>query len=196
MKTDVQRVHISGASGCGVTTLGKALAQKLSAVHLDTDDFYWLPTDPPYREKRPESLRVELLKEAFSFAVETGWVLCGALGSWGAPLAPFFKIVVFLHAPTEVRLERLRAREALRFGAEAVAPGGWRHAESTAFLEWAAGYDTGSCEGRSRPRQEAWLAQLPCPVLRLDSTQPAEVLVQQVVAVLQATHDAGSSAGR
>jgi hypothetical protein len=35
--------------------------------------------------------------------------------------------VVFVVTPRAIRLQRLRAREAMRFGADAVAPGGWRH---------------------------------------------------------------------
>ncbi len=36
-----------------------------------------------------------------------------------------------------------------------------------AFLEWAAGYDTGEFGGRSRLRHEVWLAQVPQPILRI-----------------------------
>jgi hypothetical protein len=45
-------------------------------------------------------------------------------------------------------------------------------------------YNVGDCEGRSRPRQEAWLSQSPYLVLRLDSTQPVEIFVRQVLATL------------
>ena len=43
-----RRIHIMGASGAGVTTLGRALADTLGLPHHDTDDYYWRPTDPPY----------------------------------------------------------------------------------------------------------------------------------------------------
>jgi adenylate kinase family enzyme len=185
MKTGIQRIHIFGASGCGVSTLGKALAQRIGAAHLDTDDFYWLPTNPPFREKRSIQLRLNLLNNAFILAAPTGWVLSGSLDSWGGPLVPLFKTVIFLEAPTEVRLERLRARQLLQFGADAIAPGGWRHGEHTAFLEWAAAYEEGNREGRSRPRHEAWISQLPCPVLRLDGTQLIETLVSEVMTALR-----------
>jgi hypothetical protein len=42
-------------------------------------------------------------------------------------------------------------------------------ANSAAFLAWAAAYDTAGPEQRSRILHEAWLRDLPCPVLRLDS---------------------------
>ena len=47
------RIHILGASGTGTTTLASAIAAKHGHRHLDIDDFFWVPTDPPYREIRP-----------------------------------------------------------------------------------------------------------------------------------------------
>ncbi len=46
------RLHITGASGAGTTTLGAALAETFGCPHHDADDFYWLPSDSPYREER------------------------------------------------------------------------------------------------------------------------------------------------
>ncbi|CAI8903162.1 hypothetical protein EMIT036CA2_50372 [Chryseobacterium sp. IT-36CA2] len=36
----IMRIHIFGASGSGVTTLGKALSEKLNIEYLDSDDFF------------------------------------------------------------------------------------------------------------------------------------------------------------
>jgi adenylate kinase family enzyme len=33
-----RRIHVTGASGAGVTTLGRALADALAIPHHDTDD--------------------------------------------------------------------------------------------------------------------------------------------------------------
>src|SRR5262249_18735256 len=90
-------------------------------------------------------------------------------------------LVVFLSLPTETRLTRIRAREAAHFGAEAIAPGGYRHREAEEFIEWASHYEDGTREGRNRAQQEAWLAKLPCPVLRLDAAMPSDVLVGRVM---------------
>jgi len=49
----------------------------------------------------------------------------------------------------EVRLTRLRAREATHFGADVVAQGGWRHDETEAFIEWASITRMAAGEGRS-----------------------------------------------
>jgi hypothetical protein len=85
-----------------------------------------------------------------------------------------------------VRLHRLRAREARRFGADAIAPGGWRHQEAEEFFEWASHYDDGVGVGRHLQRHEAWLAALPCRVVRLDGTRTTRELVAEAVAAIGA----------
>ncbi|MGV7214549.1 hypothetical protein [Bradyrhizobium sp. UFLA05-112] len=172
------RVHLTGASGSGVTTLGRALADRLALPHHDSDDYFWLPTAPPYQTLRPMPERLRLMREMFLPRLD--WVLSGSVTGWGDALIPFFDLVVFVITPREVRLTRLRAREAAHFGADAVAPDGWRHEETEAFIEWAAHYETGEREGRSLAKHEAWLAGLPCPVLRVDGARPIAELVEQL----------------
>jgi adenylate kinase family enzyme len=175
-----RRIHITGASGSGVTTLGRALADALALPHHDTDDYLWQPTTPPYRELRPVEDRLRLMREMF--LPRADWVLSGGLDGWGDTLIPLFDLVVFLRVPNEVRMMRLRDRERRHFGADVVAPGGWRHAETEDFLEWASHYEDGTREGRSLARHEEWLPTLPCPVLRLDGTRPTRDLVREVAA--------------
>jgi adenylate kinase family enzyme len=187
-----KKIHVMGASGAGVTTLGKALSRVLGSEHLDTDDFFWQPTDPPYLTSRSVEERISLLRTAFSRASQTGWILSGSLSRWGGAVVPLFDLVVFVDTPTELRIQRLRERESSRFGT-AIAPGGPRHAQHEAFIAWAAGYDNevypseshGVAIGtRNRARHEAWLLQLHCPVLRVDGARPVEILVDQVICAL------------
>ena len=179
-----RRIHIAGASGSGVTSLGRALASTLASSHHDTDDYFWLPTTPPYRLQWDVAERLWLMNEMF--VPRADWVLSGALDGWGNELIPCFDLVVFLKTPLDIRLQRLRAREAAHFGDEAVAPGGWRHEETESFIEWASHYEDGTREGRSLVRQEAWLAGLPCPLLRLDGSRPLTELVVEVCRAIEA----------
>ena len=172
-----------GASGAGVTSLGRALADALAAPHHDTDDYFWLPTTPPYREQREVAERLRLMHEMF--LPRPGWVLSGSLDGWGSSIVPLLDLVIFVYVPTAIRLERLRAREAVHFGADAVAPGGWRHQETEKFIEWASHYDDGSREGRNRARHQAWLEALQCRVIRLDGTRPIPDLVGKVLSSMR-----------
>lgn len=160
----VMRVHIIGASGSGTTTLGRALAARLGCPHFDTDDFFWLPSDPPFQHIRDRAERQARLGAALTS--HPGWVLSGSLCGWGDRFIPLFERVVFLWVPPGVRLDRLRARERERYGA-AIGPGGRQHAAYERFMTWAAGYDDGlDVPERCRRLHEQWLAGLPCPVER------------------------------
>ena len=172
------RIHIFGASGSGTTTLASALATRYGHRHLDTDNLYWLQTDPPYQQSRPPDVRLEMLRGMLDES--SSWVLSGSLCGWGDPLIARFELVIFLVVPTETRLVRLKARELERYGYEAIAAGGRMHQTHVEFLDWAGRYDAGGLEIRSRTLHEAWLATLPCPVLRLEGDQPVFEQLEQI----------------
>lgn len=174
----LRRVYITGPSGAGVSTLGAALAERLGAVHLDTDSFYWEPTDPPFAIKRPVPERIALIQAAQKGAA---WVLSGSLEPWGEAVLRDVERVVYLTAPADLRVARLREREARRHG-KAIEPGGPMHDKHAEFIEWAAQYDEGRLAGRSRARHEIWLAEITWPVLRLDGAERVADLVDQVIA--------------
>lgn len=119
------------------------------------------------------------------FLPRADWVLSGAVDGWGNELIPHFDLVVFMLTPRDIRLQRLRDREAAHFGADVVAQGGWRHEETEAFIEWASRYEAGDREGRSLQMHEKWLSRLPCPVLRVDGSRPTTELVEQVCGILR-----------
>ena len=78
-------IHITGGSGSGTTSLGRAIATRHGHRHLDTDDIFWEQTDPPYTTIRPQEERLRLLDEALvpdSAAPGGRWVLTGAVGTW------------------------------------------------------------------------------------------------------------------
>jgi adenylate kinase family enzyme len=172
-----QRIHILGASGSGTTTLGRALAARLQCLHCDTDDYFWLLTDPPYTHQRERLERQRLLME--DITVHDSWVISGSLCGWGDVAIPLFELVVFLSIPHDVRMERLRRREHARFR-ERILPGGDMYEQSQAFLAWAASYDEGGLDIRSRQRHDQWLSTLPCPILCFEG----EYTLEEQLAVL------------
>lgn len=177
----ISRIHITGASGAGTTTLGAAVGQAVDVTHVDTDNFYWQPTEPPFTIARPMPERLERLEAVL--AQSERWVLSGSLMGWGDSLSPAFDLVVFLYLTPEVRLERTLARERKRYGPR-IQPGGDMHEQHLAFMDWSRGYDTPGWRGRNLALHEAWLTGLSCPVLRIDgSPTPAESLAR-VLAVL------------
>jgi adenylate kinase family enzyme len=177
------RVHITGASGSGTTTLGFALSERLGITHFDTDDYYWMQTDPGYVEPRPMPERLTRLTEELGAA--PGWILSGSMCGWGDPILSRLDLVVFLYVETGLRMARLRERERREYGEEALAPGGRMHGNHVSFLHYAASYDYGDLQMRSLARHDAWLADLSCPVLRFEGDVPTEEQVAGVVSALE-----------
>jgi adenylate kinase family enzyme len=180
MQPRYRRIHISGASGSGTTTLGAALAGELEATHLDVDDFAWAPTEPPFMVRYAPEERSRTFKAAIE-GVER-WVLSGSLLRWGDELNPLFDLVVFLHIPEAVRIARLTARERARYGAN-IDPGGSQYASNQAFMAGARGYESGAYPIQNLINARAWLARQTCPVLEIEGAVP---LADSVAAVLSA----------
>lgn len=178
------RIHILGASGSGTSTLGRALAGALGAPFFDADDFYWEKTDPPYQTPRPPEARTAAIEGAVEGL--PSWIISGSMMGWGDVLIPRFDLAVYLSIPPELRLARLRAREQAHFG-ERLLPGGDMHAEHQAFMTWAAGYEGGGLEMRSRTSHARWMELLDCPVLRIDGDVSTEDRVRRVREALAQT---------
>ncbi|MDO8366406.1 MAG: AAA family ATPase [Saprospiraceae bacterium] len=173
-------IHILGAPGSGVTTLGKALAERLKIKHFDIDDYHWFTDDVlPYRRRRNPDHRRQLL--AKDLDTHEGWVLSGALCGWGDVFIPRFDAVVYCWLPAEIRLARIQQRELARYGEERLAPGGDLHTVFEKFCTWAVAYDTDSENIRSRARELEWVEELTCPVLRLEEELAVEEMVERVL---------------
>lgn len=180
LKEEELRIYITGASCAGVTTLGQHLALLLGIRQVDVDDFFWMPTNPPFTTKRAVSERVSLMQQELG---DDDWVLTGSCIDWGDALIAHADLIVFVVTPTSVRLERLAAREKQRFG-ERIAPGGDMHEIHVAFREWASQYDNPDFSGRNRAWHEAWLSAQTASVLRLDGTISPEKMAANVIQAL------------
>ena len=165
------RILITGASGSGATTLGRALSVRLGSSFLDADDYYWIPTDPPYEVKRDPDTRLQLILADLRNASSA--VVSGCVRNWGGELEDSFSLIVFLILDAEIRVARLREREMSKLGRV-----------DEMFLEWAAQYDTGRMSGRSRPLHEKWLSERSCPTLRLEGDLSVAERVARVTEAL------------
>ena len=164
-------IHIFGASGSGTTTLGKRISSELGYFHMDTDDYFWMPTDPKFTAKRPAEERIELMKNDMSKADNV--VISGSLVDWGDVLIPYFTLAVRIEMDPAIRLERLKRREKDRFGSR-IEPGGDMYEQHSAFMKWAETYDSGGLHMRSRAKHDEWQKLLKCEILLLDGSDTLE----------------------
>lgn len=179
-------LYIFGASGSGTTTLGRAAGKAHGWRHFDIDDYYWLPTDPPFTAARPRAERLPLLLEHMRGA--SGVVLTGWGQGWVYPLIPDFVLAVRLTLEQSLRLERLEARERANFGGR-LDPGGDMYENHRQFMDWAAHFETGGLDMRSKAALDAWQEQMTCPVITLDSAESVEANLARVLKALHAKED-------
>jgi adenylate kinase family enzyme len=160
------KVYIFGASGSGVSTLGKALSEQLTIPYFDSDDYYWLDKEPMFTHKRAlEERNTTLLQD---LTINESWALGGPVFTWKEPtLPPKVDLIVFLHIPKEIRMKRLKEREFERFG-KSIFTDPKRAKISQDFLAWAADYDEDTgIANRTYNSQKKWLETAHSPVLEL-----------------------------
>ena len=149
--------------------------------HLDTDDYYWLPTNPPFTMTRERGERIRLFKE--DIYRHQKCVISGSLCGWGDELISYFDLIIRVVTPTKLRIERLKAREFGRFG-QRILPGGDMYEEHQKFLAWAAEYDDGDLSVRSKALHDDWLSRINCKQIEIDGMLSREEKVEQLKKLL------------
>lgn len=76
-------------------------------------------------------------------------------------MIPLFILAIRLVTDTEIRIERLKLREAQKFGAR-IMPEGDMYTNHVEFIEWVRRYDTGSVNMRSKAEHDEWQKLLLC----------------------------------
>ena len=144
------------------------MADQLGAPYLAGDNYFWVKPEPPFLARRSREERLKLLSQDIDIA--RNFVLAGDIDGWGAELENSFDLIVFLYLETQVRIDRLRAREVQRFGSA-----------DAEFLVWAAQYDVGTALGRTLANQRAWLSTKTCPIITIEGDVTVEERLRVVL---------------
>ncbi len=167
-------ILICGANGSGKTTLGKALAATLGFKHMDIEDYYFFDSDVPYSRPRP---RDEMLALMLDDIEKYGrFVLTAVSGDFGDEIISLYKMAVYLSAPLELRMERIKKRSFEKFAVRML-KGGDMFEQENNFFEFAA--------ARSMEKTEKWLETLRCPVIYADGTKDIADNVKAIVEELK-----------
>ena len=181
-------IHIFGASGSGTSTLGVAISNKFGYKHMDTDEYFWQPTNPPFTAKRELCERITLMERDIKSNEKV--VITGSLSGWGDVLIPWFDLVVRVVTPTEVRIKRLKEREYQRFGNRIMADGDM-YEDHLSFIEWAKEYDLGDENMRSKVMHDRWTKLLQCEKVIVDGAKPVEDNLELLSRYLIVTKEVG-----
>lgn len=164
-------IHVFGASGSGTTTLAKKISEELDYKMMDTDEYYWMPTEPKFTIKRPIEERLELMIKGIDNSENV--VISGSLTDWGDVLIPYFTLAIRIEMEQDLRIDRLVKREKERYGSR-IEPGGDMYQQHIDFVKWAKAYDNGGMDMRSRVKHDDWQKLLLCDILYLDGADTLE----------------------
>jgi Adenylate kinase and related kinases len=176
------KIHILGASGSGTTTLGKALSNKLNIKFFDSDDYFWINTDPPFQKQREKDNRTELLKADLEKC--DSWILSGSSMGWGDFIIDELDYVIYIYLDPSIRIERLKQREIERYG-NRINQGNDLYETHIAFIEWAKKYDFGGLEIRSKESHKVWMQKIKCPIIRINNVMSFEKEVEYCMEVIK-----------
>ncbi|WEA03252.1 AAA family ATPase [Mucilaginibacter sp. SJ] len=156
-------INIFGASGSGVTTLGQTLSEKLDYPYFDSDHYFWLPSDPPFTNRRPPEERNAMINS--EMAGMQNWILGGSVINWNNNWQ--FDLSVFLYIPPAIRVRRLQERELERYG-DIIYTDRERNKLYNEFIEWARGYDELITNSRSLHSHKNWMNNIKTPLLVIE----------------------------
>ncbi len=173
------KLHIFGASGSGVTTLGKALSLNLNIPYFDSDEYFWEISNPPFTIRRNPIDRNNLIKAKLKQS--ESWILGGSIINWGEDVFPEFDLIVFLWIPPAIRILRLKSRELERYG-EVILLDGKRKRLHDEFVKWAEDYDNATgISNRTLKAHEEWLSKKTCPILEMRGDLTIEERIKLVI---------------
>lgn len=152
-------IIIFGLNGSGKSVLGKELSRILNYKHIDVEDYYFNESDIPYSSPRPREEFLSLIMN--DIKKYRNFVMSAVKIDFTDDIQSFIKLGVFIDAPYEIRMNRVRERSLDKFG-DRVMEGGDMYQSELEFYEFV--------KSRSIDNIEAWSQTLNCPILKVDGT--------------------------
>lgn len=169
-------IQVCGLNGCGKSTLGRALAQKIGFHFIDNEELFFTrnAADEPYQNPRSRAEVEKLLME--EVRRHGDFVFAAVKGDYGSAILPLYRYAVLIEVPKEIRLRRVRNRSFQKFGGR-MKPGGDLYESEEVFFQTAA--------ARPEDYAESWARTLSCPVVVVDGTRPVEENVERLAGLLR-----------
>ena len=165
-------IQICGLNGCGKSTLGRALANRIGFHFIDNENLYFDSdqANEPYANPRPqEEVERLLMNEVSKYP---NFVFAAVKGNYGKDIIPMYSYIIVIEVSKEIRSQRVRNRSFQKFGSRMLM-GGDLYKQEEAFFRMA--------ESRQDDYVENWLQSVKCPIIRVDGTKPIEENVEYII---------------
>ena len=165
-------IQICGLNGCGKSTLGKVLAEKIGFHFIDNENLYFsrTNTNEPYTNAKSRIEVERLLMEEVS--KHPDFVFAAVKGDYGKDIIQIYDYIVMMEVPKNIRARRVRNRSFQKFG-DRMLMGGDLHSQEEAFFQMV--------DSRQDDYVETWLQTVNCPIIRVDGTKPIEDNVDYII---------------
>jgi len=167
-------ILICGLNGSGKTTFGMKLADRLKYDFLNDEDYYFFESEVPFSCSRSEEAAKEYIVSYFG--CHENVVIVATRGDLGVRINSMYDCVIYLSAPAEIRLSRIKERDEKRFG-ERVLPGGDMYEQQRKFHDFAL--------SRTAEKIEKWMEMLECTVIKLDGTRAVDENIETTEQLLK-----------
>ena len=166
-------ICVCGLNGSGKTTLAKALAKKINFKCMDIEDYYFTRSSNPYKNARTRhEVELMLLEDIQN---NPKFVFSAVNGNISSEINKKYKLVIYLYAPTDIRMKRIRQRAFDKFG-DRVLPGGDMYDQEEEFFQFVS--------QRTPHVIEEWLNTLSCKVIYLDGTNNLHENIKAIISSL------------
>lgn len=163
-------IIVFGLNGSGKTTLGKELARILNFKYMDIEDYHFEKSKIPYTVERSREDCLNLMLD--DIEKHHSFVISSVTGDFGNIIPKFYELAVYVFAPLELRLKRIRERMYVQHG-NRVLEGGDMYEQSQKFIDFVA--------SRSLTSIEKWAETLTCPVIHIDGSEDWRVNALNIV---------------
>lgn len=137
---------------------------------MDIEDYHFIKSEIPYTVERT---REDCLHLMLADIEKYGsFVMSAVVGDFGKEISSMYHFAIFLSAPLETRIKRIKERAYGQHG-ERVREGGDMYNQHLKFVDFVA--------SRSLLRIEQWAKTLVCPVIHVDGTKLISENIEMVV---------------
>lgn len=162
-------IAIVGGNGSGKTTLGATLSKELNYKHMDIEAYYFKETEIPYSESRTYKEVMQLIE--MDITKYPNFIISAVNGDLGDKINSLYDCVIYLKAPLDIRMIRIKQRAYHRFG-DRVLEGGDMYEQEQKFLD--------SVVIKNMEKTDEWLQGLSCPIIYVDGTKPIDETIKLI----------------
>ena len=165
-----QGIIIFGANESSKTTLRRELSRVLGIKRMDAEDYYFREAEIPYSDSRSKDEVIGLMLA--DIEKHRSSIISTCIGDLGDIIPQYYRLAVYIKAPYELRMARVKQRVLDRSG-ERVLEGGDMYEQEQKHFDFMA--------NRPLSKIDQWAETLSCPIIHIDGTVDWRVSAQNIV---------------